>query len=142
MQIKRYSMNTEALLSDTMSFADVLREMDIEFIVSGEYGITVEEAAKLINKDHFLFLDVRTREEREHLAFPFALHIPLNEIPDRIGELPRDKFIITFCLSGFRAVMGYAFLRTQGFDEVKALKGRIDNLAGAMTPGRFYRLAP
>lgn len=94
------------------------------------------------HKDHFLFLDVRTREEREHLAFPFAMHIPLNEIPDRIGELPRDKFIITFCLSGFRAVMGYAFLRTQGFDEVKALKGRIDNLAGAMTPGRFYRLAP
>lgn len=135
-------MNTEALPSDTMSFADVLREMDIEFIVSGEYGITVEDAAKFIDKDHFLFLDVRTREEREHLAFPFAMHIPIDEIPDRIGELPRDKFIITFCLTGFRAVMAYAFLRTQGFDEVKALKGRLDNLAGAMTPGRFYRLAP
>ncbi|MGA7826638.1 MAG: rhodanese-like domain-containing protein [Geobacteraceae bacterium] len=135
-------MNTEALLGDTMSFADVLREMDIEFIVYGEYGITVVDATKLIKKDHFLFLDVRTREEKEHLAFPFATHIPINELPDRIGELPRDKFIITFCLTGFRAVMAYAFLRTQGFDEVKALKGRLDNLAGAMTPSRFYRLAP
>jgi rhodanese-related sulfurtransferase len=135
-------MYTETLLDETMSFADVLREMDIEFIVAGEYGITVEDAVKLINKDHFLFLDVRTREESAHLTFPFALHIPVNEIPDRIGELPRDKFIITFCLSGFRAVMAYAFLRTQGFDEVKALKGRLDNLAGAMTPGRFYRLTP
>jgi len=37
----------------------------------------------------------------------------------------RDKFIITFCLTGFRAAMGYAFLRTQGFDEIKALKGRL-----------------
>ena len=27
------------------------------------------------------------------------------------------------------------------FDEIKALKGRLDNLAGAMTPGRFYKLA-
>jgi rhodanese-related sulfurtransferase len=135
-------MNTEAPLIETMSFSDVLREMDIEFIVAGEYGITVEEAVKHINKEHFLFLDVRTREERAHLAFPFALHIPVNEIPDRIGEVPRDKFIITFCLSGFRAVMAYAYLRTQGFDEVKALKGRLDNLAGAMTPGRFYRFIP
>ncbi len=91
-------MNTEALPSDAMLFADVLREMDIDFLVSGEYGITVEEAAKLIDKDYFLFLDVRTREEREQLAFPFSMHIPISELPDRIVELPRDKFIITFCL--------------------------------------------
>jgi rhodanese-related sulfurtransferase len=123
-----------------ITFADVLREMDIEFLVSGEYGILVEEAAKFIDHPHFLFLDVRTKEERDHLTFPFALHIPINELPDRMDEVPRDKFIITFCLTGFRAVMAYAYLRTQGIDEVKALKGRLDNLAGAMTPGRFYKL--
>lgn len=122
------------------TFADVLREMDIEFLVSGEYGILVEEAAKFLDHPHFLFLDVRTKEERDHLTFPFALHIPINELPDRMDEVPRDKFIITFCLTGFRAVMAYAYLRTQGIDEVKALKGRLDNLAGAMTPGRFYKL--
>jgi rhodanese-related sulfurtransferase len=122
------------------TFADILREMDIEFLVSGEYGIPVEEAAKFLDHPHFLFLDVRTKEERHHLAFPFALHIPINELPDRMDEVPRDKFIITFCLTGFRAVMAYAYLRTQGIDEVKALKGRLDNLAGAMTPGRFYKL--
>ncbi len=124
-----------------ITFADVLREMDIEFLVSGEYGILVEEAAKFIDHPHFLFLDVRTKEERDHLTFPFALHIPINELPDRMDEVPRDKFIITFCLTGFRAVMAYAYLRTQGIDEVKALKGRLDNLAGAMTPRRFYKLA-
>ena len=122
------------------TFADVLREMDIEFLVSGEYGILVEEAAKFLDHPHFLFLDVRTKEELEHLTFPFALHIPINELPDRMDEVPRDKFIITFCLTGFRAVMAYAYLRTQGIDEVKALKGRLSNLAGAMTPGRFYKL--
>ena len=121
---------------------DVLREMDIEFIVLGEYGITVEDAAKFILKDHFIFLDVRTKEEKEHLSFSFAKHIPLNELPDRVDELSRDKFIITFCVSGFRAAMAYAYLRTQGFDEVKALKGRLDELAGAITPERFYRLGP
>ncbi len=124
------------------TFADVLREMDIEFLVSGEYGITVEEAAKFVDHPHFVFLDLRTREEHDHLTFPFAKHIPLHELPDRVHELTTDKFIITFCVSGFRAAMGYAFLRTQGFDEIKALKGRLDELAGVITPGRFYRLAP
>lgn len=127
---------------ELLSMGDVLREMDIEFIVLGEYGITVEDAAKFILKDHFIFLDVRTKEEKEHLSFSFAKHIPLNELPDRVDELSRDKFIITFCVSGFRAAMAYAYLRTQGFDEVKALKGRLDELAGAITPERFYRLGP
>ncbi|BCS95385.1 hypothetical protein DSLASN_10170 [Desulfoluna limicola] len=116
--------------------------MDIEFLVAGEYGITVDEAANFISNDHFVFLDVRTQEEKDHLTFTFAQHIPLHELPDRVDELPRDKFIITFCVSGFRAAMAYAFLRTQDFDEIKALKGRLDQLAGAMTPGRFYRLGP
>jgi len=134
-------MTTKDYRTETMSFADVLREMDIEFLVSGEYGILVEEAAKFLDHPHFLFLDVRTKEEHDHLAFPFAVHIPINELPNRLAEVPRDRFIITFCLTGFRASMAYAFLRTHGFDEIKALKGRLDNLAGAMTPGRFYKLA-
>jgi len=141
---ERFPMADRELLSqrEFLSIGDVLREMDIDFIVAGEYGITVDEAARFIHHPHFIFLDVRTQEERDHLTFPFSLHIPLNALPDRVDEVPRDKFIITFCLSGFRAAMGYAFLRTQGFDEVKALKGRLDELAGAMKPERFYRLLP
>jgi rhodanese-related sulfurtransferase len=130
-------MTLETLARDILPLADVLREMDIDFLVSGEHHITVEEAVKFLHHHHFLFLDVRTKEEHEHLVFPFAVHIPVNELPDRLDELPRDKFIITFCLDGFRAVMAYAFLRTQGFDEIKALKERLEHLAGAMNPGRF-----
>jgi rhodanese-related sulfurtransferase len=135
-------MHQEEIVLHPVPFADILREMDLEFLVLGEYGITVEEAAKFVNHKHFVFLDLRTKEEHDHLLFPFAMHIPLNELPDRIEEVPKDKFIITFCLSGFRAAMGYAFLRTQGFDEIKALKGRLDEMAGAVTPKRFYRLDP
>ena len=127
--------------NDQMAFADVLREMDLEYLVMGEYGITVEEAAKYIDHDHFVFLDLRTQEEHDHLLFPRTLHIPIHELPDRIDEVPRDKFVITFCLSGFRAAMGYVFLRTQGYYEVKAMKGRLDQMAGAITPGRFYSLS-
>ena len=134
-------MSTTIDNNDQMDFAEVLREMDIEYLVMGEYGITVEEAAKYIDHDHFVFLDLRTQEEHDHLLFPHTLHIPIHELPDRIDEVPRDKFVITFCLSGFRAAMGYAFLRTQGYIEVKAMKGRLDQMAGAITPGRFYSMS-
>ena len=122
---------------ETMPLAEVLREMDLAFVAAGDHSLTVEEAVKFIPHPHFVFLDVRTPQERTHLVFPFALHIPLQELPDRLAELPEDKFFITFCFNGSRAMLAYAFLRTQGFDEVKALEGRVQELADAMSPGRL-----
>lgn len=122
---------------ETMPLAEVLREMDLAFVAAGDHSMTVEEAVKFMNHPHFVFLDVRTPQERTRLVFPFALHIPLQELPDRLGELPEDKFFITFCFNGSRAMLAYAFLRTQGFDEVKALEGRVQELADAMSPGRM-----
>ena len=59
-------------MDDNPTFADVLREMDLEYLVMGEYGITLEEAAKFIDHDHFVFLDLRTREEHDQPFFPCA----------------------------------------------------------------------
>lgn len=122
---------------ETMPLAEVLREMDLAFVAAGDHSLTVEEAVNFIDHPHFIFLDVRTPQERTRLVFPFALHIPLQELPDRLQELPEDKFFITFCFNGSRAMLAYAFLRTQGFDEVKALEGRVQELADAMSPGRL-----
>ena len=73
---------------ERQTFGDVLREMDLEHLVMGEYGITVEEAANFVDHDHFQFLDLRAHDEHDHLLFPFALHIPIHELPDRIDEVP------------------------------------------------------
>ena len=125
--------------SETMPLAEVLREMDLAFVAAGDHSLTVAEAVKFLQHPHFVFLDVRTQEEQDHVTFPFAIHIPLHELPDRLGELPEDKFFITFCFNGARAVLAYAFLRTRGFDEVKVLEGRLPELADAMSPGRLNK---
>lgn len=124
---------------ETMPLAEVLREMDLAFVAAGDHSMTVEEAVKFIDHPHFVFLDVRTPEEHAHLSFPFALHIPLQELPGRLAQLPADKFFITFCFNGARAILAYAFLRTQGFDEVKALEARVPELADAMSPGKLNK---
>jgi hypothetical protein len=61
-----------------------------------------------------LRVDILADDHKIHRGCHFALHIAINELPDRLDEIPRDKFIITMCLTGFRAAMAYAFLGTPG----------------------------
>ncbi|MDD2218768.1 MAG: rhodanese-like domain-containing protein [Desulfoplanes sp.] len=119
---------------------DVLREMDFTFFATGEYGISMAEALPLINNDHFLFLDVRANEEVQYLSFAFAKHIPLAEIPDRLDEIPRDKFIIPFCAASYRAAMCYLYLLSKGYEEVKGLTSGTDSMAAALKPGSLAKI--
>ncbi|WP_347861468.1 rhodanese-like domain-containing protein [Salimicrobium sp. PL1-032A] len=48
-------------------------------------------------------LDVRTQEEVEEGMIPRAIHIPLNELENRVDELNKDKEYITVCRSGKRS---------------------------------------
>ncbi len=65
-----------------------------------------------------ILLDVR--EDPELLAFslPGAKHIPLGQLRDRIGELDKDKEIITFCAIGVRSYNAARILMQHGFSNV------------------------
>jgi len=62
-----------------------------------------------------LILDVRTREEAAMGMIEGAVNIPVDELQSRLGELPKDKEIITHCRTGLRAEMAYTILRNAGF---------------------------
>jgi|GEM_PF-297770 len=113
----------------------LLKEMDFKFLSSGEHGMSIEGMRKVLGNDHFVFLDVRTDEEVKYLSFPFALHIPMNELPDRLGEVPKDKFIIPFCSSVFRGALVYIYLRANGYEEVKGLTASSEDMAATFKPG-------
>ncbi len=49
----------------------------------------------------------------------FNLHIPIHELPDRIDEVPRDKFVITFCLSDFGWQWAMPFCEPRGIMKSK-----------------------
>lgn len=119
---------------------DVFKVMDFQFFGSGEHGMSIEGMRKVLGNDHFLFLDVRANEETNHLSFPFALHIPLNELPERLDEVPRDKFIITFCSSVFRGAMAYTYLLANGYEEVKGLTASSEDMAIAFKPGPLAKM--
>ncbi|EKS7765292.1 FAD-dependent oxidoreductase [Edwardsiella piscicida] len=60
-------------------------------------------------------LDIRTPQElKAHGTYPQALHIPLDELRERLNELPRDKEILIGCQSGLRGHVAYRMLVQHG----------------------------
>lgn len=70
-------------------------------------------------------LDVRQREELDdrlgHIAK--AQSIPLNELKDRLAEIPKDKPVISVCHAGMRSGQATVILRNAGFQDVANLRG-------------------
>jgi len=121
---------------------DVMRSMPLEFWGSGKHKITPID---FLAKDNALFLDVRSKEEAETISFELlhhkipVLNIPINEIPDRLNEIPKDKFIGVFCSSSLRSSIVYVYLRSNGYDNVRILEGGYISIAEAFKPGKLLK---
>ncbi len=80
-------------------------------------------------------LDVREPRELAVCAVEGALHVPMQEIPARLAELPRDQPLVVMCHHGMRSRMVTQFLRGQGFANAINLEGGIDAWATLIEPG-------
>lgn len=63
----------------------------------GAARLSGEEVAGLVERSKdFVFLDVRAvREILELGSVPGHVHIPLDELPARLGEIPKGKPVVT-----------------------------------------------
>jgi rhodanese-related sulfurtransferase len=68
-------------------------------------------------------LDVREPWEYAEGHVPGAQLVPLGELEERVGELPRDRPVYPICHSGHRSLAAAAFLLSQGFPEVSNVDG-------------------
>jgi len=80
------------------------------------------EVAALQEKGAF-FLDVRTGEEFLLGALSGAANIPLDELRDRLPEVPKDRFILVYCSVGLRGYLAERILRQKGWTAVGNLSG-------------------
>jgi len=67
-------------------------------------------------------LDVRTDGEWKRGHVPGAVHIPLDELRQRLGELPKDRTIYPYCGVGVRSYAATRILLQNGF-HVRNLSG-------------------
>lgn len=64
----------------------------------------------------FNLLDVRTQLERDDFHIN-GLHIPLHDLSERFQEIPQDKKLLVYCMSGVRSKLAIDFLQKNGFSQ-------------------------
>lgn len=78
--------------------------------------VDVTEAARRFRAGEAILLDVREPSELKRAAVQGALHIPMRQVPARIGELPQDKPILVLCHHGGRSEVVANWLRSNSID--------------------------
>jgi len=70
-------------------------------------------------------IDVRTPEEFAEETIKGAINIPVDDIRERLSEIPADKPVWLFCGVGLRGYLASNILRAHGYEEVRNLVGGI-----------------
>jgi rhodanese-related sulfurtransferase len=70
-----------------------------------------------------IVIDVREAFEWEAGHAAAAIHIPLGELSERVGEVPREAPVYVICAAGGRSLQGAAFLERQGVEAVNVTGG-------------------
>lgn len=77
-----------------------------------------------------LVLDVREPYEWRQVHLPLALHIPMNDVPERLADLPQTSAIVVLCAHGSRSYDVAGYLIEQGY-QASSLTGGINSWARA-----------
>ena len=70
-----------------------------------------------------LLLDVRTQKEYEAGRIMDAINIPVDELRERIAEIPTGKTIYIYCLGGLRGYLAQRILMQNGYTDTQNLSG-------------------
>lgn len=122
------------------SLDGLLQGMTFDFFGSGKHKIEMETL--LATKDA-VFLDVRSRPEWESIQIKLEHHIevlwiPIEEIPSRYTEIPRDQTVGVFCSAGTRSAIVYAYLHSMGYENVRIAPSTYDAITNLLLPGKLF----
>lgn len=84
---------------------------------------------------HCQLLDVREPWELKIASLDRALHIPMQDVPDRLTELNPEADVIVLCHHGNRSRVVARYLEQSGFGRVFNLSGGIDAWAREIDSG-------
>lgn len=100
----------------TLELSPHIRATIDQIRISNEYDLPVTQD-QLKTRTDVRLLDVRPKDEYQKGHIPEAISIPLDELEERFGDLPKDKLIIAYCRGMFCTLADEAvkILRAKGF---------------------------
>lgn len=119
------------------SQAGALAPAQLEELIGAVRGLDMDEVRRQLEKtdevdlDSFagahaqgaFVLDVRESHEWEAGHLSGAVHMPMNDVPERFGELPGDQPVFVVCAVGGRSRQVTDFLRSRGLDAINVADG-------------------
>lgn len=89
-----------------------------------ETDVSISDYKTLLAKHKPLMtVDVRQKEEYDVGHIDNAVLIPLNELPNRLSEVSKDKEVVVYCRSGRRSSLAVAYMRSKGYQNAVNLAG-------------------
>jgi len=104
-------------------------------VVAGKMPVVSWREMQATNPNEITILDVRTKEETEGgRVIQGSLNIPLNELRERLNEIPRNKPVYLYCAVGQRGYLAQQILTQREFTDVKNLSGGYKTYSVATAP--------
>ena len=104
-------------------------------IVTGRMPVVQWREVQNANPDEIVILDVRTKEERAGGQYiRGSLNIPLDELRERLDEIPANKPVYVYCGVGLRGYFATQIILQRGFTHVKNLSGGFKTYSVATAP--------
>ena len=91
-------------------------------------------AAERLAEGVAVAIDIRTPAERNTKSIAGSISVPLTQLLDRIGELPKDRPLLLYCAGGYRSSIAASLLASRGFTNVSEMAGGIAGWETAHLP--------
>jgi len=98
----------------TIDFDTYLKGFDYQ--ERQDMKIQMPELFELYVKGEAQVIDIRFNEEYDAWHVGFGDHIPLNELPERLDEIDKNKTIVTMCPHYDRSEIARLFLKLKGYN--------------------------
>ena len=85
--------------------------------------VSVLELKDLLDNKDVVLIDVREPHEVDICKVPGSLFIPMNEIPQKVKQLDKEKSYAVMCHSGVRSFHVTNYLNAQGFRALNVVGG-------------------
>jgi rhodanese-related sulfurtransferase len=114
-----------------INFDDYLKSFDYD--ERKAMKIQMKELFELLEQDAVELIDIRFNEEYEAWRVGIGKHIPLNELPDRLKEIDKNKTVVAMCPHYDRAEIARLYLKLKGYNArylTDGMLGLVDFLRG------------
>lgn len=92
-------------------------------ILEGEVKAIQWNEIDNLDKSTSLVIDTRTQSEYEMGHIDGAINIPVDEMRDRLSDIPKNKQLVLYCAIGYRGYLATQILKHNGYTHVYNLSG-------------------